>query len=109
MRAIAKFIATYVLISVAIGLVWLATSYPDIPSTPQGYLWILGLALPLQIAAEFAGSVLWNNRLARSVEQRTAGREFSMLRICYGLLHFALVAGLLFAAYFGWQLLRTLI
>jgi hypothetical protein len=62
MRTAIKFIGTYIVLSVFLGLMWVVMPYPDIPSRTSEWLWILALALPLQLAFEFLGELLWNNK-----------------------------------------------
>ncbi len=100
-----KLIVTYIGLSVVMGLMWVILSYPDTPSTAAQWLWLFALALPLQLAGEFAGELLLNNKATRLVEQKTATKPFSMLRICYGVLLFLVIAGLLLGAGYGWRVL----
>lgn len=64
------------------------------------------LALPVQLAGEFVGELLWNNKASRLVEQKTAAKSFSPLRICYGLVLLLLFAGLLLGVGYEWRVLR---
>ncbi|QNA89980.1 hypothetical protein G4G28_18410 [Massilia sp. Dwa41.01b] len=70
---------------------------------------MFALALPLQLANEFMGELLRNNKATRLVEQGTAAKSFSLLRIAYGVLLFLIVTGLLVGAGYGWRLLRPLL
>lgn len=98
----------YVALSVLLGLIWVASTYPDIPATAGQWLWILALALPLQIAGEFLGERLWNNKVTRQMERKTAAKSFSLLRIAYGVIYFLFFIGLLLAAGYGWQALKAM-
>lgn len=88
-------------LSASIGLMWDILSYPDIPSTAGQWLWILALALPLQLAREFVGELLWNNKATRVAEQETAAKSFSLLRIFYGVLFLLVFVGLTLGVGYG--------
>jgi len=81
MRTAIKLIGIYIGLSLVIGLIWAVASYPHMPSTSAEWLWVLVLALPLQLAGEFLGELLWQNRVTRFVQQRTAAKPFSVVRI----------------------------
>jgi hypothetical protein len=106
MRTAIKFIGIYIGLSVFMGLMWVMLSYPDTPSTASEWAWILVLALPLQLAFEFLGELLFNNKATRFVEQKTATQSFSLVRILYGVFLLLAFAGLLLAASYGWHVLR---
>lgn len=89
-----------------LGLTWVMLSYPDTPSTASEWLWILALALPLQLASEFLGELVWNNKATRFVEQKTATQSFSLVRILYGVVLLLVFAGLLLGAGYVWHLLQ---
>jgi hypothetical protein len=109
MRAILRFLVGYLGLSLFLGLLWLASSFPDLPSSPKQWLWLFLLALPLQLAAELTGQILWNNRVARRVERQTQDKSLSLLRIGYGLACMLSALGVLAAAVYGWHLLRPLL
>jgi hypothetical protein len=109
MHTVIRLVVTYIGLSVASGLGWIILSYPDTPSTTAQWLWLFALALPVQLAGEFVGELLWNNKASRLVEQKTAAKSFSLLRICYGLVLLLLFAGLLLGVGFGWRVLRPLL
>jgi hypothetical protein len=81
----------------------LLSAFPDYPRTVTGWLVFFALALPVTLVGEAIGEGLWRNRVARAIEERSAGQSFSWLRIAYGVvamsLLFAAVWG--FAVYFG--------
>jgi hypothetical protein len=106
MRTVIKFIGIYIGLSVFLGLMWVMLSYPDTPSTASEWLWILVLALPLQLAFEFLGELVWNNKATRFVQQRTASQSFSLVRILYGVVLLLVFIGLLLGANYAWQVLR---
>lgn len=75
--------------------------------------WLSLVALvPLYMFGEFLGELSWNNKLARVVEQKTAAKSFSWLRVLYGVVHtliFGLVIiGLLLGLGYGWDILQPL-
>lgn len=109
MRKILKLIGCYIGLSVFIGLMWVAVSYPVIPSTLDQWLWVFVLALPLQLAGEFVANLLWRNKLTRLVEQKTSATPFSLVRILYGVLFLLLSIGALLGAAQGWHVLRSLL
>jgi hypothetical protein len=67
--------------------------FPKHPTTLNGWLLLLVLALPLTIAGEMLGEAVWRNKLADAVRDNTRGQSLSALRMVY-----ALVAGLLLFA-----------
>lgn len=107
MRNTIKFTATYICLSVVLALAWIVFSYPDIPSTAGQWIWVLILAVPIQLACEFLGGLVWNNRVTHIVEQKTAAKSFSLLRILYGLVVFLASALLLLGAGYTWNSLRS--
>lgn len=106
MHTVIRFMAFYIGVSIFLGLMWVMVSYPDIPSTASEWMWIFVLALLLQLAFEFLGELLWNNKASRFVERKTAAQAFSLIRIVYALFLFLMLVGLLLAARFGWDMLR---
>lgn len=106
MRTTIKFVSIYIGLSVFLVLIWAIFSYPNIPSTPSAWLWAFLLALPLQLAFEFIGELVSNNKATRCVEQKTAEQSFSLVRILYGLILFLMFAGLVIGAGYGWHMLR---
>lgn len=100
-----KIIGIYIGLSVFTGLFWMVFSYPDPPSTAGRWLLIFSLALPLQLAGEFIGELLWNNKAIRLLEQKTAAKSFSLLRISYGVLILLVVVGVLLG---GAYIIRSL-
>lgn len=94
MRAI-KYIGLYIGLSVFLALMWALFSYPDTPSTAGEWLWIFVLAIPAQIAFEFIGEVVWNNKATRFVEHETTKKPFSLVRIIYGVFFVAALFGLI--------------
>lgn len=106
MKTFIKYTGIYVGLSVLLGLVWVMLSYPDIPSTPGEWLWILILAIPLQLASEFISERVWNNKATRLVKQKTATRSLSIVRICYGVILLLTLIGFVLGAVYGWHMLR---
>ena len=106
MRTAIKIIAIYIGLSLVIGLTWVVFSYPNTPSTAAQWCWVFALSLPIQLACELVGHIFWNNKATRFLEQKTAAKAFSVLRICYGVVLVVVFAGLLLGAGYGWQVLR---
>lgn len=106
MRTAIRFIGIYIGLSVLLGLTWVLFSYPNVPSTRGEWLKVFLLALPLQLAGELLGGLLWNNKASRLVERKTAAASFSFVRILYGVLLMLLLIGLGWGASYGWGLLR---
>lgn len=106
MRTVIKILGIYIGLSVFMGLMWVMLSYPDTPSTASEWVWIFVFALPLQLAFEFLGELLWNNKATLFVEQKTATQSFSPIRILYGVFLLLAFTGLLLAASYGWHLFR---
>jgi hypothetical protein len=101
MKSILHFVAAYVVLSVALGLLAVVSSFPLRPSSWVGWAALFALAIPVTLAGGFVGALLHCNRVARAVAQRTEGSRFSWLRLGY-----LLLAGLLIAAaVFGGSLL----
>ena len=98
MRTTTKFVAIYIGMSVFLVLMQAIFFYPNIPSTPSAWLWAFLLAIPLQLAFEFLGELVSNNKATRFVEQKTATQSFSLVRILYGVVLFSVATGLVIAA-----------
>jgi hypothetical protein len=98
-----RFVLLYFAFSVVATLGMLITSFPNYPKTLLGWVWMFVIALPVVIVFELLGWVVWNNRLAQSIETRSSDREFSWLRISYGLVAMLCVFGIAWwiAMYFG--------
>lgn len=109
MRTLLRLVPAYLTLSLFIGLIWAAWSYPELPSTAGGWLTIFALALPAQLALEFAGELWWNNRMTRYVDKETASTSLSLVRIAYGVALMLVLVGLLFGAAYGWQALEALL
>src|SRR5688572_2351057 len=106
MRSTIKFVGIYVGISVFLVLMQAIVFYPDTPSTPSAWVWAFLLAVPLQLAFEFLGELVSNNKATRFVEEKTATQSFSLLRILYGVVLFSVATGLVIAAGYAWQVLK---
>ncbi|MFC5462086.1 hypothetical protein [Massilia niabensis] len=104
-----RILTVYLGLSILLGLVFVVFSWPDLPSTPAQWMAVFLLALPVQLAGELVGNCLWNNRLARSVDQATAHQSLSLLRIGYGVFAILSCIGLAFTAIYGWRLLQPLL
>lgn len=98
----------YLALSLVLGLIGLAAAYPEIPSTPLAWIALFALAVPVWLAAEFCGHLLWKNRVARFVDEATKTQSFSLVRIAYGVLAILLAIGLVAGAIYGWEMVRPL-
>jgi hypothetical protein len=92
-----RFVAAYVLLSAVLGGLALLQSFPARPSSWVGWLLLFALALPVTIAAEFVGELVFRNPVSQAVERRTKHKGFSSLRVLAGLVVMLVV----FAAVFG--------
>jgi hypothetical protein len=109
MRNLFRALGVYLGLSTALLLGFVAISWPELPSTAAQWLAVFLLALPVQLAGEWVGGGLWNNKLAQSVDRATEHTSFSLLRIGYGVGAILLCIGLGFATLYGWHLLRPLL
>lgn len=107
MRTALKVLAIYVGLSVFLVLLWLGLGAGELPATATQWLWLLVLAVPLQLAGELIGQGLWNNRATRFVEQKTAGKRLSALRMLYAFLMILFFGGAILAASYLWDLLNA--
>jgi len=108
MRKLIRVVGTYVVFSLVVGLIGIAQSYPEHPSTPLAWIALFLFALPLWIAGEAFGHFLWNNRMARFVDDATSEKSFSLVRLACGFLAMLLSIGLLAGALYSWNLVRPL-
>ena len=108
MRKLIRVVGAYVIFSLVVGLIGLAQSYPEHPSTPRAWIALFLLALPLWIAGEACGHFLWNNRIARFVDDATSEKSFSLVRVAYGFLAVLLSIGLVTGALYSWNMVRPL-
>lgn len=97
MARVLKIAGIYIGISAIAAVGVLVGVFPKHPTTLNGWLLLLAIALPLTIAGELVGEVIWRNRLARAVESHTAGQSLSGLRMTYALVAMLLLFGLMFA------------
>ena len=103
MKSALKFVAIYVVLSVLLGGLALLQSFFDRPTSWVGWLAFFALVIPVTIAGEFVGEVVFGNPVSQAVERHTKGQRFSWLRILVGLV----VMLILLAAVVGLgQLLR---
>lgn len=107
MRTALKLLAIYAALSLLLVALSLPSNDNHLPSTPAQWLWLLLLTPVVYIAGELIGSLFFDNRISRFVDQKTDNQSFSALRILYLLLAlFAGTATLLGAAYL-WRLLTA--
>lgn len=71
-------------------------AFPEHPTTLNGWVLLMLLALPLTIVGELVGEIIWRNRIARAVEENTPGQSLSGSRILYALVAMLLLFGLVF-------------
>lgn len=107
MRTALKLMTIYLGLSAFLVLLWLGLGAGNLPATTTQWLWLLLLAVPLQLAGELIGQAVWNNRATRFVEHKTAGKRLSVLRILYAFLMIVVICGLILAASYGWNLLNV--
>ncbi len=69
----------------------LIVAFPSHPKSLLGWFAFFILALPVTLLGEVIGEGLWQNRLARRIEEKTAGQSFSWWRITYGFVAMLLV------------------
>ena len=108
MRKLIRYVGAYLALSLVVGLIGLVELYPDLPATPAAWIALFLFALPLWIAGEAIGHFLWNNRIARFVDDATSEKSFSLVRLAYGFLAVLLSIGLVAAALYTWNLVRPL-
>jgi membrane protease YdiL (CAAX protease family) len=98
MKRVTRFIGQYIAISLLAGAVLLMYSFPEHPKTWQGWVALLGLALPVVVAGEYFGQLLLErNPASQAIERHTKGKSFSWLRIGYFLLLLLIVCAVLVA------------
>ena len=96
MNRLLRFAAAYVVLSLVLGGLALVQAFPSRPTSWLGWLALFALVVPVTLAGEFVGELLFRNRLSQAVEQRTQQRTFSWLRIGYVLILFLpLFAGII--------------
>jgi hypothetical protein len=102
-KRVLRFLLLYFAFSVLATLVMLISIFPNYPKTLIGWVWVFAIALPVVIVFDLLGWVVWNNRLAQSIEAQSSSQKFSWLRIGYGLVAMLLVFGMAWwvAMYFG--------
>jgi uncharacterized membrane protein len=64
----------------------LISAYPSHPKSLAGWLALYVFALPIYFVGEWIGSVLFENRFAKRLEDETAEQSVSIYRIVYGVL-----------------------
>ena len=97
MTRVIKIAGIYVALSAIAAIGVLIGVFPKHPTTLNGWLLLLALALPLTIAGEFVGEAIWHNRIAKAIESQTVGRNLSVLRVLYAFVAMLLLFGLVFA------------
>ncbi|MEO6279932.1 hypothetical protein [Roseateles sp.] len=85
MKSALKFVLAYVLLSCLLGGLSLIQSFPALPTSWLGWLLMFVLVIPITLAGEFLGEVLFRNPVSQFVERRTKHRQFSWLRVLVAL------------------------
>ena len=85
MKPALRFVVAYVLLSSVLGGLALLQSFPTRPTSWGGWLLLFALVVPVTIAAEFVGELIFRNPVSQAVERCTKGKGFSWLRILVGL------------------------
>lgn len=106
MRTTLKVLATYVGLSIFLVLLWLVLDPGELPATATQWLWLLVLAVPLQLVGELIGQSLWNTNATRFVEQKTAGKRLSVFRMFYAFVMILFFCGAIIGASYVWGLLN---
>ena len=96
MKSVLRFAAAYVLLSAVLGGLALLQSFPAHPASWVGWLLLFALVVPVTIAAEFVGELIFRNPVSQAVEQHTKDKRFSWLRIFVGLAVMLLVFAVVF-------------
>ncbi|MEZ0233242.1 MAG: hypothetical protein ACAH12_10415 [Methylophilaceae bacterium] len=94
MARLLRFIAWYIALTFVAGLILLVFAFPKHPETLRGWLIFFSLTLPVTLLGELIGEGVWRNPAAKVIEEKSAGQEFSWLRIAYGFIAMLIVFGL---------------
>lgn len=86
MKAVIRFVASYLVLSAVLLGLTLVQAFPARPTSAVGWVALLVLIIPITCACELLGEFLFRNRLSQSVERHTRHSSFSWLRIGYVLL-----------------------
>jgi hypothetical protein len=83
MTGVLRFAAVYCAISAVLFSLILVQEFPWKPSSISGWLALFFLVVPFCAGIELAGAFLLRNRVSQAIENRTAHRKFSWLRVGY--------------------------
>lgn len=97
MKPALRFAAAYVVLSAVLGGLALLQSFPARPTSLVGWLLLFALVIPVTVAAEFVGAIVFRNPVSQAVERRTKDKGFSWLRILAGLVVMLLVFAVVIA------------
>lgn len=97
MRTVLRFAAAYVVLSAVLGGIALLQSFPGRPTSWVGWLLLFALVIPVTVAAEFVGALIFRNPVSQAVERHTKDKGFSWLRILAGLVVMLLVFAVVLA------------
>lgn len=100
MPGIIKLFLLYIGMSFVAALGWLILSYPNIPSTPSEWGILFLVALPLTIVFELIGERANKNPINNAIETRTRKKEFSWLRILYGVFEILVVLAIIWTGFY---------
>jgi hypothetical protein len=84
MKRVLIIAGSYLAFSVVAAICLLIMAFPDHPTTPTGWTLLLLLSIPILIVGELFGKVIWRNRVARYIDEKTAGTALSGARMMYG-------------------------
>ena len=107
MLAALKVLAVYIGLSVFLVVLWLGLGSGELPATATHWFWLLVLAVPLQLVGECIGHSLANNSAARFIEQKTAGKRLSAIRMLYVFLIILFFTGIIAGASSVWNVLKS--
>jgi len=88
-----ELLKTYVFTTAVLAIFVLIMAFPHYPESMSQWVWFLLLVTPVTCAILFVGYLLLNNKATRAVERATERKQFSFLRIGYGIVFLPLVFG----------------
>lgn len=88
---IMKFIALYLICSLIGAGALIIYSFPMYPKTLAGWVSLLVLGLPIILMGEGIGGLITSNRISRSIEPETTDKKFSIKRMVYLFISFAII------------------
>jgi hypothetical protein len=85
MKSAVKFVLACMLLSCLLGGLTLIQSFPVRPTSWLGWLLLFMLAIPITLAGEFLGDVIFRNPASQAAGRRTRHLQFSWLRVLVAL------------------------